>query len=308
MPLTDRAAKVYDRLKGPVVPINICFNEDGTVNHDAVAAYIDFLCKEPSPVLLLTAGSSEYASLSEAEIWEVTATVGRANDDRALFVTSTGFWKPALTRDFLKHAAAVGAAAVKVQINPHLPMTREVITRYYDQIENASDIPLLLWTISTPRFPTELAIELAQRAYIVGMKNDGDPFGDYYDLSRATRDAGFAVVSGGQMRNFAFGYPLGSAAYLCPIAPFRPDIAFEFYNHLVAGDSDGAWQAVFRYEEPFLKWAVSQNWLGVMKSAIQLLGLYPNNLLGPPNPAPDLALPEIVRVKLEELFGPAPAR
>ena len=308
MPLTARAAAVYPRIKGPVVPINLCFNEDGTLNHGAIAAYIDFLCQDPSPILLLTAGSSEYASLSAEEIWEVTATVGKANDGRSLFITSTGFWKPTQTRDFLKHADAVGADAVKVQINTGLPMTPEVLNRYYDQIEDASDIPLLLWTLTTPRFPNEVAIELAQRSNIVGMKNDGDPFGDYYDLSRATRDAGFAVISGGQMRNFAFGYPLGSTAYLCPIAPFRPDIAFEFYNYLVAGDPDAAWQAVFRYEEPFLQWAIKQNWLGVMKSTIQLQGLYPNNLLGPPNPPTDPDLLDRVKAKLEELFGASSTR
>ena len=29
----DRAALVLERLKGPVVPINVCFNKDGTVHN-----------------------------------------------------------------------------------------------------------------------------------------------------------------------------------------------------------------------------------------------------------------------------------
>ncbi len=308
MSLTARAAAVHPRIKGPIVPINLCFDGDGNLNHGAIADYVDFLCQGPAPILLLTAGSSEYASLSAEDIWEVTATVGKANDGHTLFITSTGFWKPAQTRDFLQHADAVGADAVKVQINTAFPMTIDLLGRYFDQIEDACDIPLLLWTLTTPRFPTEVAVELAQRPNIVGMKNDGDPFYDYYDLSRGTRDAGFAVISGGQMRNFAFGYPLGSTAYLCPIAPFRPDLAFEFYNHLVAGDADAAWQDVFRYEEPFLKWAIDHNWLGVMKSTIQLQGCYPNNLLGPPNPPPAPDLLDTVKAKLEELFGTSRTR
>ena len=299
----DRAVRVHERLKGPVVPINVCFNEDGTVNHEAVARYVDWLCREQTMVLLLTGGSSEYASLSDQEVWQLTETVAQAAAGRSLFVTSTPFWKPALTREFLKHADAVGADAVKVQINPGFPMTREVLNRYFDQIDGVSDIPLLLWSIPEPRFPIEVVAELAKRTNIVGMKNDGDQFYDYYDLIRATADQRFGVISGGQMRNFIFGYQVGSPAYLCPIAPFRPAVALQFYQYLVEGRYDDAWQFVFRYEEPFLQWALDHDWLAVMKSAVMLQGLYPNNLSGPPKPAPPPELLEQVRAKLEEIFG-----
>lgn len=298
----DRAARVLERLKGPVVPLNICFNADGTVDYNAVAAYVDWLCQQGVPVLLLTYGSSEFASLSDAEIRELTAAVGRANAGRALFITSTGFWKPALAREFLRFADSAGADAVKVQIHPWLPKTRQVLVGYFDLLEGSGDIPLLLWGTAPPPFPVAVVAELAQRPRIVGMKNDGDPFYDYYDLIRATRDRGFGVVSGGQMRNFAFGYPLGSPAYLCTLAPFRPQIALGFYRHLVEGRLDQAWEVVFRYEEPWLSWAVERGWLAPMKSAIQLLGFYPNNRPAPPQPPPPPGLLEEVRARLEEIF------
>ena len=59
---------------------------------------------------------------------------------------------------------------------------------------------------------------------------------------------------------------------------------------------------MFKYEEAFLNWAIDQDWLGVMKSCIQLLGFYPNNLLGPPQPPPDPSLLDEVRSKIESLF------
>ena len=172
-------------------------------------------------------------------------------------------------------------------------------------------MPLLLWGHAPPPFPVTVAAELAQRPNIVGMKNDGDQFYDYYDLIRSTGDQDFAVVSGGQMRNFVFGYQLGSPAYLCTIAPFRPDIALTFYHLLVEGEPDAAWRMVFRYEEPWLQWATEEGartWITAMKSAVQLQGLYPNNLPAPPNPAPDPGLLDEVRAKLEEIFGVACTR
>ncbi|MFH1006568.1 MAG: dihydrodipicolinate synthase family protein [Candidatus Latescibacterota bacterium] len=307
----NRAAEVLARLKGPVVPINVCVNEDGTINHDAVGAYVEWLCEEHVPILMLTYGSSEFMGLCDQEIWELTETVARVNAGRALCVASTGFWKPAQTRDFLKHADAVGVDAVKVQIHPWFPKTQSVLTGYFDLIESASDIPLLLWGHTPPPFPVEVAAELAKRPNVVGMKNDGDAFYTYYDLIRATRDDGFAVVSGGQMRNFVFGYQIGSPAYLCPIAPFRPDIALRFYGLLVEGAYDAAWQMVFRYEEPWLSWATdasARNWITVMKSAVQVQGLYPNNLPAPPNVLPEPGLLEDVRAKMVEIFGEARTR
>ncbi|MCK4591584.1 MAG: dihydrodipicolinate synthase family protein [Candidatus Latescibacteria bacterium] len=300
----DRAAQALKRLKGPIATVNVCFNEDGTVNYTAVGKYINWLCEQKIPVLLLTYGSSEFASLSDEEIWELTETVARANGGRSLCIASTDFWKPAKTREFLKHADSVGVDAVKVQINPWLPKTRKVLVRYFDLIERASDMPLLLWGHAPPPFPVEVVAELAQRRNIIGMKNDADPFYDYYDLIRATADEDFAVISGGQMRNFAFGYQIGSPAYLCTIAPFRPDIALVFYDLLVARRFDEAWQMVFQYEEPWLKKALEMDWLLSIKSALLLYGLYPNNRPCETRRPHTVEESEKIRQCLESVFGP----
>jgi dihydrodipicolinate synthase/N-acetylneuraminate lyase len=288
---------------GPVIPINVCFNEDGSLNEFAVSDYVDWLCEQQAGILLLTYGSSEFASLSDAEIWKLTETVARANGGRLLFIASTGFWKPSVSREFLQHADAIGADAVKIQIANHGSDYRDINRRYFDQIAGTSDIPLLLWKIGGQPLPVYEVAMLAERPNIIGMKNDGDPFYEYYDLIRATRDKEFGVISGGLMRNFMLGYPIGSPAYLCPIAPFRPTIARHFYALLVSGRAQEAWRIVFEYEDPWFGWASEHDWMACRKSAIQLLGIYPNNLLGPPKPAPPAKLLEEVRLKLDEVFA-----
>ena len=191
----DKAAAALARMKGPVVPLNLCFDESGALDHQAVAAYVDWLSEQGAPILMLTYGSSEFACLDDEDIWAVTETVGQACAGRAFCIGGTGFWKAAKTRDYLAHAQAVGMDAVKVQVHPYLGNTTPVLVNYFDALAGAADIPLLLWAGGQPPFPLEAAVELAQRPHIIGMKNDGDQFYTYYDLIRQTRNFGFGVIS-----------------------------------------------------------------------------------------------------------------
>ena len=71
-----RADTAFSRLRGPVVPLNICFNDDGTVDYASVCNYVDWLCTQKAPVILLTYGSTEFTWLTDEDLWELTAAVG----------------------------------------------------------------------------------------------------------------------------------------------------------------------------------------------------------------------------------------
>ena len=141
---------VAERLKGPVVPINICFTETDEVDFPAMRKYVNWLCEQKVPVLLLTYGSSEYAWLSDEDIWRLTAELAEEVAGRSLFITSTAWWPPKICREFLKHAHQVGADAVKVQIN-FWAITNagsakgELFRSYHDRVQDAAPIPLVLW-------------------------------------------------------------------------------------------------------------------------------------------------------------------
>jgi dihydrodipicolinate synthase/N-acetylneuraminate lyase len=305
---------IADRLAGPVVPLNICFTESGEVDFAAMCAYAGWLAEQGVPVLLLTYGSSDYAWLSDDDIRRLTADISEVNAGRSLFVTSSSFWPAKVCGEFLRFAEKAGADAVKVQINiwglsGPAAQRRAVLTRYFDDIQEVASIPLLLWCNSGGGEPlsTDLIAEMASRPQVVGLKNDDHPFSYYYDLCRATQDQDFAVLSGGQMRNFAFGHQIGSAGYLCPIAPFRPDIALRFYRTLLDGRTDDAWGLVSRYEDRWLAGAVEIGWLRAIKTAVHLHGLLPDDRAG--GSWQQSTAEEKVRVRelLEDVFGPIQA-
>ena len=198
-----------------------------------------------------------------------------------------------------------------MQISAWDAISSALIKAYFDDLGGAAtDIPMLMWwhpmrhSVMLPPDIAQTFIELAKRPEIIGIKNDGDAFYDYYQLTRGMSGSNCAVVSGGLMKNFLTGYRHGSPAYLCPIAPFCPQIANRFYDHVRNGRTDDAWDIVYKYEDPLMHVAQSVNWLVLMKTAVMMLGFYPNNRVG--NPAKTCATGEElekIRAFYRDLFG-----
>lgn len=302
---------VAQRLAGPVVPLNIAFTAAGEVDLPAMRRYADWLCAQRVPVLLLTYGSSEYAWLSDDDIWRLTAEIAQTVAGRSCFVTSSSFWPAKVCAGFLRHAETAGADAVKVQINMWAmgaagARKGQLLRTYLEEAGRGSSIPLLLWCNAAGGQPlgADLVAEMARDPRIVGLKNDDHPFYDYYDLCRATAGLDFAVISGGQMRNFVLGHQLGSSAYLCTTAPFRPDVALAFYAKVAAGDYAAAWEIVARYEDRWLAEASRVGWLRGIKTALYLHGLLPSDRLGGTWTEGSPQERDDVRRCLEEVFGP----
>ena len=260
---------------------------------------------------MMTYGYSQYTELGDEDIYRLTAELAEAIAGRAVYITSTNWWPPRLCRKFLQHADKVGADSVKVQLNPWMIMNAgdtksELFREYYDQILGSSGIPLTLWCNSFGQSPVSIdtIVELASRPDVVAVKNDDHPFYYYYDLIRATRDFDFAVISGGQMRNFAFGYQVGSPAYLTGVGGFRPDVAMGINDLLVAGRYEDAWQWVYEYEEPLFEFWGSMDPMCCIHSILELYGLYPNNFAGPMKKPHTAEEREQVRQGIEKIFGP----
>ena len=216
-----------------------------------------------------------------------------------MYIAGTGHWKPSQCREFLAHADAAGADAVRVQLDPAMHGQPDVYIGYFDRIEGASDIPLVLEDGAPP---VSMGVELARRPNVVGaMIHD---YQAYLDLTVATADEDFSTICAGQMRYMIYAHQAGSPAYQCGVAPFRPDIALEFYEHVDARRYDEAWQMVFRYEDPWFDAALRLEWSDAIKTAIHLRGLYPNNRRCPPWPEVPPETFAAVRQTVEEVFGP----
>ena len=45
----DKAAAALARMKGPAIPLSLCFDETGALDHQVVVAYVDWLSEQGAP-------------------------------------------------------------------------------------------------------------------------------------------------------------------------------------------------------------------------------------------------------------------
>lgn len=303
---SDMARLVLDRLQGPVATVIIPFNRDYSVDHGALRDWVDFMAAQGVPVIILTYGSAEVFNLEEREILDISRTVAQANKGRAVFVSGTGYWWEDRCVRFIREACDQGADAVFLHVNHQVAAKGDELFGFYQRVAQKTERVLLAHTVGGPGFDTELVKRLAKTDNIVGMKNDGDQFYDYYDYIRAGGDD-FAVISGGQMRNFFFGYQIGSPAYLCPVVTLAPSVSLAFYEHMVDGRLDQARRFIVDFEEPMLAASQTLGWHPLIKSALCQAGHFPTGLLRPPSASLRPEQEPAVRQMLEVLESRAAA-
>ena len=265
------------RIVGAVVPLNIPYKENEDIDYDAFEKYVDWLAGEGVPILLLTWGSSEYANITDKEIYELTKIGAQANSGRSHFVGGTKGWPVKECIKFVEHSRKYGASAANIQPECQFSIANrklESLIEYYRLIGEATDFPLWAYTncnILTPQVIKRIVDEVP---WIIAIKNDDDALYSYYDYVKAAGDS-IQIVTGGQMKSMLFAWQIGGFAYLCTISPFYPKIGIEFINCLQKNDYAKAKEIIHKWEDPVLDIGTKYNWLLVMKTFIYLRGLYP---------------------------------
>ena len=270
--------RVFQRLRGPVVPINIPLAKDYSVDYGNLRSYVDFLCENQAPVIFFTHGSSEFKSMSEHEIEKLCRTAAEQARGRALVIGGTGKWWTGKSIDFIRRLEDSGVDGVNLHLFTKKP---EEVYAAFSEVSSRTRLPLLGYD---ENYSPDLVARLSTIPRVCGLKSH-DALYRYHDFIRAVKDKKFVVIGGGQMRNFLYGYLIGSQGYLCAYAPFAPAIAFRFYRALERNDLDEARQVMFEYEDPLMKVARALGWSQTIKSILQIKGLFHTNLWRPPVPS-----------------------
>ncbi|MFB3904607.1 MAG: dihydrodipicolinate synthase family protein [Acidobacteriota bacterium] len=266
-PTGKRAAAPQDfrrRLAGPIQSQPTPFNEKREIDHAAVRRMAERALRYGVPVFALTAGNSQYHSLSYEEVKALTRTLVEAVDGRGLTIAATGQWWTERAVDYARYSESVGADAVQI-LMPAVYGSEDELVEHYRVISRATRLPLVLHG----QYPEPLLRKLLEIESIVAMKEDGQ-LADYID--RAIEFGKRVEIFGGGAENrYLVGHPYGAKAFYSTYCSFAPDIPMRFWQAVKANDLRKATEITARYDYPFIKrfthpfWHATLEFFGVAR-------------------------------------------
>jgi len=262
---TAMAPEQFRRLlAGPIQSQPTPFDEKRRIDHAAVRRMVDRALRYGVPIFALTAGNSQYHSLSYEEVKALTRTLVEAVDGRAITISATGQWWTERAVDYARYAESVGADAVQI-LMPAVYGSEDELVEHYRAIARATRLPLVLHG----QYPESLLRKLLQIESIAAIKEDG-ALTSYIDriIEFGNR---VEIFAGGAENRYLVGYPYGAKAFYSTYCSFAPDIPMQFWKAIKENDLKKATEITTRFDYPFIKrfthpfWHATLEYFGVAK-------------------------------------------
>ena len=239
-------AEFKRRLEGPILSSPTPFKANFDVDHQALRNMIQRALRYGVQNFALTAGNSQYGSLSYEEIKETTRTMVEAVNGRGLVIAATGDWWTARAVDYAKFAESIGADALQVLL-PGRSGGDDSIVKHFETIARNTRLALVLHG----NYSDALFEKLLKVDSIVAMKEDR-LLREYVERQIEFGDR-VEIFGGGQEYRYLVGYPYGARAFYSTYSTFAPDISVQFWKAIKAGDLKEAVRITTKYDFPYLR-------------------------------------------------------
>jgi len=287
----DLAKQFY----GPVYPIVPAFDSQFRLDTKAVARYVDYLCEHKVRAVMVTAGTSRFTTLNNAEIAELNRIVVAAAKGRTKTIIANpmvGTTSEAI--EFAKLGDEIGADALLVYFPDRFYSTEQIVD-YFRAIGAESKLGLMIhampmrtgaatgspWT----NWDAGLCGKIADAVpSLIGMKEENGVEDVRYKLAVHLADRMSIIVAGSSMRMFMGCCHFGARGYLTGIGSFFPEREETFWKLYEKSDWAGALKIVTDEEEPFFDLAKQMGWHIAMRGTLALQG-FMERYERPPVPA-----------------------
>ncbi|GAB4277207.1 MAG: 2,4-dihydroxyhept-2-ene-1,7-dioic acid aldolase [Candidatus Promineifilaceae bacterium] len=222
--------------RGSIVPVVTPFKQ-GEVDHDTLAALIDWQIANGSHGISVTGTTGEPGALSLAERKAVMRTAVEAVNGRVPFVPGTGSTNHAETLELSRFAQELGADALLVIAPYYCRPSQEGLFQHFDAVAKSVDIPIILYNIPG-RTAVNIEIETVARLKeandnIIGVKESNK---DFEHINRLLHKMGtdFLVYSGIELLCFPI-LAIGGAGYVSATGNLMPAKVASLYDLVAAG-------------------------------------------------------------------------
>lgn len=261
--------------KGSIVALITPFSGDGAerVDEAAFGRLVEWQIEQGTHGLVPVGTTGESPTLSHAEHKRVVELCVEAAAGRVPVIAGTGSNSTAEAIDFARHAKAAGADAHLVVTPYYNKPTQEGLYRHYKAINDAVDLPMIIYNIP-PRSVVDMSVEtmarLARLPNVAGVKDATN------DLARPLRtriscgDA-FAILSGEDATALALLAQSGDGC-ISVTANIAPKLCAELHDAWNAGRFDEA-RRINELLLPLHDALFCETSPGPVKYAASLLGL-----------------------------------
>ncbi len=270
---------IQSKLKGMGVAFITPFNEDESVDYEAISRLIDFQLSNGTDFLVILATTAETPTLSPDEKAEIRRLIVERVNGRIPIVMGVGGNNTRMVVEQLEHDDLQGIDAILSVVPFYNKPSQEGMYQHFRTIAAASRKPVILYNVpgrTGVNMTAETTLRLARDCQnIIGIKEASGNFGQIDDIIKNKPDT-FEVLSGDD----GITYPLitlGAVGVISVIGNAFPREFSQMTRLALAGDFRNALAIHQRFAELFKLLFVDGNPAGV-KAMMHSMGLIKNKL------------------------------
>jgi 4-hydroxy-tetrahydrodipicolinate synthase len=248
------------------------FAADGSVDHEALAAFAEWQIAQGSHGLVPCGTTGESPTLSEAEHVATIKTVVQAVKKRVPVIAGTGSNNTAHAIHLTQEAEKAGADAALVVAPYYNRPTQEGLYLHFRAIAEATRLPIILYNVparSSVDIAADTMARLSKLPNIVGVK-DATANLARASLQRAACKPGFLLISGEDATALGFNAHGGVGA-ISVTSNVAPKLCAQFQEATLRGDYAKALELHDRLM-PLHDVLFTETSPGPVKYAVSLLG------------------------------------
>jgi 5-dehydro-4-deoxyglucarate dehydratase len=266
---------IKDKLKGvlgfPLTP----FNQDLSLNLEALEKNVDEMTQHPFCAIVSAGGTGEVYSMTPEESVEVVRVSVKAAAGRMPVIGGVGFNLP-MSIYMAREMEKAGAEALLVVPPYYINAPEEGMIHYFEQIGRACGLPLSFYSRDWAAFTPQQVARLAERVPSLQIWKDGQ--GDARKYHRIMTAVGDRLAwLGGIGDDCAPAYfGIGCQAYTSSISTINPKMSLAIAEAGLSGDRARMNQIMGKYVHPLyaIRDRVRGYEVSAMKAAQDLLGMY----------------------------------
>lgn len=280
---------IKNRLRGMGVALVTPFNEDGSVDYEALIRLVDYQLKNGTDFLCVLGTTAETPTLSKEEKAKIKQLVIERVNGRIPILLGIGSNSTQAVVESVKNEDMTGVDALLVVVPYYNKPSQEGIYQHYKTIAEATELPIVLYNVpgrTGVNMTSETTLRLARDfENIVAIKEASGNITQMDEIIK-NKPEGFDVISGDD----GITYPLitmGAVGIISVLGNAFPGEFSRMTRLALQGDYTNALAIHHQFTEMYRLLFVDGNPAGV-KAMLSMMGMMKNTLRLPLVPAREI--------------------